>query len=174
MSELSPFKVYSVKRGDRMLIMSPPFVFTPKLSLDQVPFLEIHEPEFSVFVYARTRERLQKELEEQLWFLWDEYAKADDATMTKKTIVVAQRLRARIKEVELMFRPVGHSSGSGFGNGREGVFPPSSGFGDGNLVELFYSYGNYYGDGSGSGRGFSPSTFEYSFDTPMLLKRKSR
>jgi hypothetical protein len=56
-------------------------------------------PVLGINVYAYTRDQLDLELREQIAFLWDSYAMADDAELTESALRLKRNLLAILKEV---------------------------------------------------------------------------
>ena len=95
---LSPFYVQHIEYGDRKFEFIKPLELTPEL--DEVTQLHcIVQPELGIDVYAYTRDQLDLELREQIAFLWDTYAMADDAELTDAAVAVKQNLLATLREM---------------------------------------------------------------------------
>jgi predicted RNase H-like HicB family nuclease len=60
--------------------------------------MAIRDPEFRMFVSGNTKEELQKEIEEVIAFLWEEYALEEDKNLTKGAIDLKNKLLDTFKE----------------------------------------------------------------------------
>jgi hypothetical protein len=74
--DLSPIIVTSFKRKGLRLQARDSVKFFPYIDENGTYYVE--DPSLGIFVFARTREKLQEELEEQLMVVWREYVKSKD------------------------------------------------------------------------------------------------
>jgi predicted RNase H-like HicB family nuclease len=63
-----------------------------------IHMMAIRDPEFRMFVSGNTKEELQKEIEEVIAFLWEEYALEEDKNLTKGAIDLKNKLLDTFKE----------------------------------------------------------------------------
>jgi len=96
--DFSPFYLTTVEHGARKFVFDKPLVLTPELDESQQLYC-LTKPELGIDVYAYTREQLHMELQEQIAFLWDTYALADDEELADTAIAIKQNLRAALQEV---------------------------------------------------------------------------
>lgn len=63
-----------------------------------IHMMAIRDPEFRMFVSGNTKEELQKEIEEVIAFLWEEYALEEDKNLTPGAIDLKNKLLDTFKE----------------------------------------------------------------------------
>ena len=95
--DLSEFTFERITQGQRELVFSPPLTLEPTLDESKQIFV-ITDDSLNINVYAQTREQLAEDLESELFFLWDEYAKEDSENLTPKANKLKQELLHRCKE----------------------------------------------------------------------------
>lgn len=98
--DLSQMTFTSVNRDGRTLAISPPLVVTPVLDEETNQYLEVREDALGLFAFANNRELLVDEIEEQLFFLWDEYAMVGEDTLVEAAQGVRLALLERLEEVK--------------------------------------------------------------------------
>lgn len=97
--DLSPFYLKSIHYSGRTFTFTKPLELTPDLDeTQQLYCLEYNK--LGIDVYAYTRDQLDLELREQIAFLWDSYAMADDEELTAAAQQLKNDLLAAIKEVK--------------------------------------------------------------------------
>ncbi len=87
--DLSPLIVNAITIGDRRLKARHAIHFVPHLDAESEALFVIEDATLDICICAGTREELIDEMASHIFFAWDEYAKADPATLTSK----AQELR---------------------------------------------------------------------------------
>ncbi len=90
--DLSPIVLREVTYKKRMFLFTEPLQFAPQLDEEGKQLLVIDKPDLGLNVFARTREELVEEISEQVAFLWDEFALAEEDSLTPE----AQKLRNAI------------------------------------------------------------------------------
>jgi hypothetical protein len=95
--DLSRFYRESFSTPTAVLLFEPPLVLEPELVEDE-QLIALKHPDLGIDVVAPTIEELSESLDEELTMLWSNYALADDATLSPKSIELKRNLLARIKE----------------------------------------------------------------------------
>lgn len=95
--DLSELTFERITLDQRELVFTPPLTLEPTLDESQQLFV-ITDDSLNLNVYAQTREQLAKELESELFFLWDEYAQEDSQNLTPKANKLKQELLSRCTE----------------------------------------------------------------------------
>lgn len=95
--DLSALVIDSVKAGNLVLKASKGITLEPETDETQQLICVTH-PELGIEAYARTREGLVADLNEQIGMLWQEYAKADDTTLDGEAIKMKRALLATFSE----------------------------------------------------------------------------
>jgi len=96
--DLSTFYLQTIEYSGRVFAFTKPLVLTPSLDETQQLYCLEHG-ELGIDVYAYTRDQLDIELREQIAFLWDQYALADEAELTESALLLKKNLLAALKEV---------------------------------------------------------------------------
>ena len=96
--DFSPFYLLSVEHSGRVFDFTTPLELTPDLDETQQLYC-LDYPALGINVYAYTRDQLDIELREQIAFLWDSYAMADDVELTESALQLKRNLLASLKEV---------------------------------------------------------------------------
>jgi hypothetical protein len=95
--DLSELTFERITQDQRELVFTPPLILEPTLDESEQLFV-ITDDSLNLNVYAQTREQLAEDLESELFFLWDEYAKEDSQNLTPKANRLKQELLRRCKE----------------------------------------------------------------------------
>lgn len=95
--DLSELTFEKITQDDRELIFLSPLTLEPTLDESKQLFV-ITDDTLNINVYAQTREQLAEDLESELFFLWDEYAKEDSENLTPKANQLKLELLNRCKE----------------------------------------------------------------------------
>ncbi len=96
--DLSPLAVDTIRVGDRILEAIGGITLEPETDETQ-QLICVSNSELGIDAFARTREGLVGELNEQIGMLWQEYALAADDTLDGEAIKVKQALLAAFSEV---------------------------------------------------------------------------
>lgn len=96
--DLSPFYLQTVEYLDRAFAFTQPLELTPDLD-ETLQLYCLEYRSLGIDVYAYTRDQLDLELREQIAFLWDSYALADDSDLTKTAQDLKNNLRSALREV---------------------------------------------------------------------------
>lgn len=96
--DLSPLAVDTVKLGDRVIKASKGITLEPTTDETQ-QLICVSDIALGIDVFARSREALVGELNEQIGMLWQEYALADDDALDGEAIKMKQALLAAFREV---------------------------------------------------------------------------
>ena len=95
---LSPFYLQTIEYSCRNFAFIKPLELAPSFDeTQQLYYLEYADLGIDVFAY--TRDQLDQELREQIVFLWDSYALADDAELTETATQLKINLLNRLKEI---------------------------------------------------------------------------
>jgi hypothetical protein len=96
--DLSPFYLQTIEHSGRSFAFIKPLELTPDLDETQQLFC-LDCADLGIDVYAYTRDQLDLELREQIAFLWDSYALADDGELTEPALQLKKNLLDALKEV---------------------------------------------------------------------------
>jgi hypothetical protein len=96
--DLSTFYLKTIEYSWREFIFNKPLELTPFLDETQQLYCLEHA-ELGIDVYAYTRDQLDSELREQIAFLWDQYALADDEDLTESALALKNNLLTALKEL---------------------------------------------------------------------------
>lgn len=94
--DLSPVELREVELADEVLRLEPPLVLTPRLDDDEQQHFVADVPEFGLTLSGRTRDELLQDWEEQLQFVWKEYALAAEDTLAADALDLRGRLLSRV------------------------------------------------------------------------------
>jgi len=95
--DLSPFRVVIIEFKDLVLRFQEPLILDPYLD-ESKQLICLSEPRLGIDVFAYSRDELENELSEQIAFLWEDYAKGDEAEMTTQAVELKQCLLESIVE----------------------------------------------------------------------------
>lgn len=97
--DLSPFRVDEIEFDNKILRFRNPMILNPRLDESQ-QLICLSEPRLGIDVFAYSRDELEKELGEQITFLWEDFANCDDAEMTAQAVELKKHLLESISFVE--------------------------------------------------------------------------
>lgn len=97
--DLSPITLRSAHWSDRVFRFSEPLVLQPELDEESQQLYVVEEPSLTLVAYARTREQLLQEINEQVALIWDEYVQAEDETLALDALELKQRFLGVCKEL---------------------------------------------------------------------------
>jgi hypothetical protein len=98
MKNLSPITLTSIELPGKILKFVTPLTLHPKRDASDA-YLIIEDEEYELFIYARSRDSLKKELIGEITLLWETYAVNSDIKLTARAEKLRQILLANIKEV---------------------------------------------------------------------------
>lgn len=78
-------QINSLKYGNMLLKCTEPLIFDIKRDEREGLFI-IEDDALNIFVYGDSIDKILRELSSNLIFLWEEYAKAENETLTKSAI----------------------------------------------------------------------------------------
>jgi hypothetical protein len=96
--DMTPIVLDRIPIDSGSLVLRNPLVLTLTES-DPTHLLRLEHPPLDIDVFARTRDELLEELNEQVVMLWIEYAKEDDRNLTASSRDLKQKLLVAIEEV---------------------------------------------------------------------------
>ena len=73
-------------------------ILTPTLD-DSEQLYTINYPELGLELFAYTRQEITCDVKSDIVYLWEEYAKAEDDTLTEDAIILKKKLISAIEEV---------------------------------------------------------------------------
>lgn len=91
----SPIEVSKVRINERDYYAEPPLIF--EVTFDTKTFYYGLEGEFIYYIYDETRTDLEKTLEAELEFLWNEYAEEQNDPLSLDALELQSKLRNRLK-----------------------------------------------------------------------------
>jgi len=97
--DLSPFFLNEVAYHDRRFRFLEPLELTPTLDEDTSQLYCLEHPALGIDVFAWNRADLESELAEQIAFLWDNYALAEDGSLTSDALELKRSLKQALCEV---------------------------------------------------------------------------
>lgn len=96
--DLSSFYLQIIEFSGRFFKFDQPLELTPDLDETQQLYC-LEYADLGIDVYAYTRDQLDLELREQIAFLWDSYALADDAELTVSALQLKNNLLTALREI---------------------------------------------------------------------------
>lgn len=96
--DLSPFVLSEVPYKDRKLRFREPITFVPFWN-DTGELLCFEYTDWSLYIFAETREELIGYLYEEIAALWGGLARKDDSLLTERAQDLSRKLRAFIQEI---------------------------------------------------------------------------
>lgn len=91
----SPIEVSKVRINDQYYCADPPLRF--EVTFDTNTFYYGLEGEFIYYIYDETRTGLEKILEAELEFLWNEYAEEQNNPLSLDALELQSKMRSRLK-----------------------------------------------------------------------------
>ncbi len=98
--DLSPITLKVIYWEDREFILEKPLNLVPHLDEETQQLLIVEEPDLEIHAFAQTREQLVQEIAEQIAFMWDTYAKAEEHRLTEDAIRLSKNLKQRVREAK--------------------------------------------------------------------------
>ena len=96
--DLSPIEVDIIICDDRKLHMKEHLTLKPVLD-DSEQLYTVEYPELGISAFAYTRQELTEEIEDDICYLWEEYALANDDELSDDALTLKNRLLSAIEEV---------------------------------------------------------------------------
>jgi len=96
--DLAPVFLRAFQLGGRTFTFMKAIELLPELDPDTFQLFCIEDQTLGINVFAYSREQLIRELEEQLAFLWDTYAKAEEVELTEAAKVIRKALLDTMRE----------------------------------------------------------------------------
>jgi len=96
--DMSELWYESISHENRVLAFNPPLVLTPAMDEATQQLYVVKDDQLGIHAFAYTREELKKDLQDQLFFLWDSYAKENDEVLSPAAKDLKQNLKDRIRE----------------------------------------------------------------------------
>jgi len=96
--DLSPVVLSTVTWRKRQFVFDTPLVLTPRMDEDSGQLMVVEDVRFGLHSYACTRDQLVREVEGEIVFNFDRFAKAADETLAPDALSVARVMRAHIRE----------------------------------------------------------------------------
>lgn len=96
--DLSPIEVDTIICDDRRLHMKNHLTLQPVLD-DSEQLYTVEYPELGISAFAYTRQELTEEIEDDICYLWEEYALANDAELSEDALLLKHHLLSAIEEV---------------------------------------------------------------------------
>lgn len=94
----TPLEFHRVQRQGRVLLIDPPLSVMPILDEETEDFLIAEEADIGLQAFASSRAILEEEIVQQLFFLWDEYARESSEKLTASAQQLQESLRKRMRE----------------------------------------------------------------------------
>ena len=96
-NELKPITLSSVELDGLKLNFSTPLTFYPQKD-ESGKYLTASDDDYSLFVFARDREELEKELNDEFVLMWKAYVAEDDVKLTPGAAKLRQILMNNLME----------------------------------------------------------------------------
>jgi len=97
--DLSPIEINDIDYGKKKLHLKNSLILTPKLDISEQLYTIIY-PEFGLELFAYTRQEITIDVKSEIIYLWDEYVKTEDDTLTEDAKFLKKKLLGAIEEVE--------------------------------------------------------------------------
>lgn len=94
--DLSPVEFKEVELAHEVLRFDPPIVLTPRLDDDEQQYFVADVPELGLTASGRTRDELLQDWEDQIQFVWGEYALAPVDTLAADALDLRSRLLRQV------------------------------------------------------------------------------
>ena len=98
--ELDSIIIKEVELSASTLVFKTPLQLVPTMDEDTKQLFVVDKPEISLNVFAYTREELIAEINDQIAFLWEEYALAEVSDLSEGAQQLRDNLLAQIEEVK--------------------------------------------------------------------------
>jgi hypothetical protein len=96
--DLSPIDFNDIDYGKKKLHFKNNLTLTPRLDNSEQLYT-INYPEFGLELFAYTRQEISIDVKSEIVYLWEEYAKAEDDTLTEDAKFLKKKLLSAIEEV---------------------------------------------------------------------------
>ena len=94
----TPLEFHRVQQQGRVLLIEPPLSVIPILDEEAQDVLIAEEADIGLQAFAASRALLEVEIVQQLFFLWDEYARESTDKLTPSAQQLQESLRKRMRE----------------------------------------------------------------------------
>ncbi len=94
--DLSPVEFRELELADKMLRFEPPIVLTPRLDDNEQQHFVADVPDFGLTLSGHTRDELLQDWEDQIHFVWTEYALAPEDTLAADALDLRSRLLSQV------------------------------------------------------------------------------
>ena len=96
----SPIEISFFEKGNKRYSFRKPVLFSPHLDVSMQLYI-VEYPELGIYVSVYTRAELKSEIESQIAFAWEEYAKEPDENLTTSAIELKQHINALLTVKDL-------------------------------------------------------------------------
>jgi len=96
--DLSPIDFNDINYGKKKLHFKENLILTPRLDNSEQLYT-INYPELGLELFAYTRQEITSDVKSDIVYLWEEYAKAEDDTLTEDAKILKKKLLNAIEEV---------------------------------------------------------------------------
>jgi len=96
--DLSPIDFNDIDYRKKKLHFKNSFFLTPTLDNSEQLYT-INYPEFGLELFAYTRQEITNDVKSEIVYLWEEYAKTEDDTLTEDAKILKKKLLGAIEEV---------------------------------------------------------------------------
>jgi hypothetical protein len=96
--DLSPIYFDEINYGKKKLHFKESLILTPRLDNSEQLYT-INYPELGLELFAYTRQEIASDVKSDIIYLWEEYAKAEDNTLTEDAKILKKKLLNAIEEV---------------------------------------------------------------------------
>ena len=97
--DLSPIEIGTIDWGNKKLRLKDNIILNPQLD-DAEQLYTINCPELGLDSFAYTRQELTEDVASDIVYLWEEYAQADDDSLSEDAKVLKYKLLDAVEEVE--------------------------------------------------------------------------
>jgi hypothetical protein len=92
---LVPIRVSRFSASEREIVLSPSLAVSPRFDAENDAYLVADVPEFGLSLCDQSRDELVADLDDQLRFIWCEYAEAKTAGLSEDALALRDALLAR-------------------------------------------------------------------------------
>ena len=96
--DLSPIDFNDIDYGEKKLHFKDSFILTPTLDNSEQLYT-INYPELGLELFSYTRQEITNDVKSDIVYLWEEYAKVEDDTLTEDAKILKKKLLSAIEEV---------------------------------------------------------------------------
>jgi hypothetical protein len=97
--DLSPIEINDIDYGKKKLHLKNSLILTLTLDISEQLYT-INYSEFGLELFAYTRQEITNDVKSEIVYLWDEYVKTEDDTLTEDAKFLKKKLLGAIEEVE--------------------------------------------------------------------------